>query len=368
MVKNGLIITLMVLVNAVFNSTAMAWGGRGHHSICHSAVFLLKENGLREYLQTRPHMMGHLCNIPDFWWKSLGTDANKLGNPSHFIDLEILAMAPKDVPADYQKIVDQYTGQKNQFKKEGNIFSIPTEFGSVWWRADQFFRRAIGVEKDWKLAVVPASPKEEQDENFPYNKFSYDFIVNLGLMGHFVADASQPFHGTSDYDGYAVGHGGIHAFYEDLGVGAVGPELELKVVEAGKKLQILANKKDKNVKFLTNENVIERMRALSEISIKEMAPLLAVDPVTKPSEVKMEKGMSLRTPAMRKDISVVAKKFEPFIIKEMSRSATLLAQIWDEAYIKVGRPKMTAYKSYKYPFTPEFVAPDYFKEKTPEAH
>jgi hypothetical protein len=347
--------------------SVFAWGGRGHHSICHSAVFLLKEDGLRDYLQSRPQVMGHLCNIPDIYWKSLGGDIGKQGNPAHFIDVEITGLTTKEIPSDYQKIVSKYTGETNQFKKEGKIFSVPTEFGSLWWRADQFFRRAINLEKDWKKAIPPANPKEEQDDSLPFNKSAHDFIVNLGLMGHFVGDAGQPFHSTADYDGYAVGHGGIHSYFEDQGVSVIGPDLEMQVISTAKKMQDAANSKDKELKktvqFLTAKNAVEKMRALSQLSYAEIKTILTIDPLRKPSEEKKEKGMSLRTPAEREDIKTVAGKLEPIIVQEMARSAALLAHLWDEAYIKVGKPKLTAYKSYKYPFTPEFVAPDYFEEK-----
>ena len=64
---------LLLLVS----STAFGWGGRGHDTICRTASFLVKEPALKEYLRNKPQMMGHVCNIPDFYWKSLGGDAVK---------------------------------------------------------------------------------------------------------------------------------------------------------------------------------------------------------------------------------------------------------------------------------------------------
>jgi hypothetical protein len=355
-----------LILFSILSANAWAWGGRGHHTICSAAVFLVKDEGLRDFLKNRPHMMGHLCNVPDFYWKSLGGDVAKLGNPAHFIDVEITGLKVSDVPLDYKKMIHDFTGKPNHVHKEKTIFSVPAEFGSLWWRADQFFRRATSLEKDWKKATPPANSKEEQDDNLAYNKDAFEFIVNLGLMGHFVGDASQPFHASVDYDGYMSGHGGIHAFYEDAAVSAIGPQLELRIVEAGEKFRDAAAGKDKEAKkavpFLTAKTVIEKMKALSEISVSEVPAVLAIDPVKKPSEVKAERGMEIRTPAQRDDIKTVAAKFEPMIIQQMARSASLLATLWDEAYVKVGKPKLTAYKSYKYPFTPEFVVPDYIDD------
>ncbi len=351
----GFLLGLVLFAVSLLDSKALAWGGRGHHTICSAATFLVKEEGLKEFLRSRPHVMGHLCNIPDIYWKSLGSDVSKLGNPAHFIDVEITGLKLKDVPTDYKQVVSQFTGKPNALNKDKTIFSVPTEFGSLWWRADQFMRRATGLETEWKAAALPANSKEEQDENLAFNKNTYSFILNLGLMGHFVGDASQPFHGTADYDGYAVGHGGIHSFFEETGVSVIGSDLEDRVVKAAKKLRGKAA-------YLKQKTTIEKMKGLSELALADVPLVIAADPVKKPSSTKSEKGMEIRIAAERADIKTVSKKFEPIIIQGMSRSAALLAQLWDEAYVSVGRPNLAAYKAYKYPLTPEFVAPDYFEE------
>lgn len=337
---------------------AQAWGGRGHHAICSAAVFLTKEEGLRNYLKNKPQMMGHLCNMPDFYWKSLGPEVGKLGNATHFIDIEVIGLAAKDIPLDYQKIVDTYTGTANKFKKGATIFSIPQEFGSSWWRADQFLRRVAGLEKDFAKATIPKGFKEEQDDSLPYNKLAFEMVVNLGLMGHFVGDNAQPFHTTADYDGWEVGHGGIHSYYEDAVVGEFGGDLEARVLKAAEAM--------KSASFLKPKTAVEKMRALGEISFGEINKVIALDPVIKKSELKLEKGMQLKTAAERQPAKVGYTKMNKLIVTQMARGAVLLANLWDEAYVKAGRPQLAAYKSYKYPFTVDFVEPDYFKEKPAE--
>lgn len=361
-----LVLSLLAFVLVLsFSAESLAWGGRGHHTICDAATFLVQKKGLHEYLTSRPQMMGHLCNVPDFYWKSLGGDATKLGSPAHFIDSELIGLKIKDIPTDYKKIIGEFEGKPSAAKDGATVFSIPTEFGSAWWRADQFFRRAVLLGPSWKEAKIPAGFKEEQDENLPYNKAAYDFVVNIGLMGHFVGDMGQPFHATLDYDGYGAGHGGIHAFYEDAGVASQPYNLTSKVVEAAQKLQKSAKSKlsveKRKAEFLLPGTVVERMRKLTEYSIAEIPLIYKIDPILKKSEFKKEKGMDLKTAAERKPAETVAKKFEPLIVGQMARSAALLAQLWDEAYEQVGEPKLAAYKSYKYPFTPDFVAPDYYE-------
>lgn len=347
--------TMATLATLSFTSQASAWGGRGHDVICSTAVFLVKEKGLRDYLVNKPHMMGHLCNIPDTYWKSLGPDVGKLGNSTHFIDLELLGLKLEEVPLDYQYIVDKYTGSPNKFKNDGSlIFSIPQEFGSAWWRADQFMRNIAGLKNEFTKAAPPAGSREEQNENLPYNKAAFAMLVQMGIMGHFVGDIAQPFHTTVDYDGYAVGHGGIHAYYEDSVVGEFDGDLEHRVLQAARGM--------KNPSFIKPATTVEKMKALSIISIKDKDLIIKLDPVLKKSELKKEKGMELKTPAERKPASVAFKKMDKLIVNQMARSAILLAHLWDKAYSEAGSPKLSSYKSYKYPFTPDFVAPDYYTE------
>lgn len=347
--KIGMSLSLVLMLAG---SSAMAWGGRGHDTLCRVAVFLTKEKGLHEYLQNKPQMMGHICNMPDFYWKSLGPDISKQGNPTHFIDVEITGMKPDEVPLDYQKIITDYTDKPNKFKNDGSkIFSIPTEFGSVWWRADQFVRRIASMEKDFAAAKLPANGREEQDDNLPYNKLAFQMVVDMGLMGHFVGDTSQPFHTTADYDGYKVGHGGIHSYYEDGVVGQFDGDLQYRVLKEARAM--------KDPSFLKPATVVAKMKALSEISVLEAKKIIALDPIIKASVVKKDKGMEIKTPAERQPIEVGYKRMNKFVVKELARGAVLLANLWDESYVKAGRPKLTAFKSYKYPFTVDFIPPDY---------
>lgn len=351
----------IALAILLISSIAHCWGGRGHDTICRTASFLVQEKGLKEYLRNKPQMMGHLCNIPDFYWKSLGGDAAKYGSPAHFIDLEITGATVKDIPLDYKKIVNEFTGKENKFKKDGSTIKfIPTEFGSVWWRAEQFSRRIENLKASFETAKAPTNRKEEQDSELPYNKLVYQMIIDMGLMGHFVADTSQPFHTTADYDGWAVGHGGIHAYFEDGIVSEFGGDLDALVL---KEAQLL-----KNASFLKPKAVLKKMKALSEISSQEIPKILKLDPIIKKSIITKDHGMEVRTEAQRQSTSVAYKRMNKMVLTDLARGALLLANLWDDAYIRAGQPKLSAYKSYKYPFTVDFIMPDYFDIPTEKSN
>ena len=335
---------------------AMAWGGRGHHNICESAVHLVQSKPLKEFLIGKAQIMGHLCNIPDTYWKSLSADTRKHGDPGHFIDVEILGLPIKDVPTDYKVIVEKYTNKENMHKRNTRIQSVPGDLGSNWWRADQFYRLALANAEEVAMQPAPNGSKEEQNEELPFNKNLYSMIVNMGLMGHFVGDNAQPFHSTSDYDGYEGNHGGIHSYYEEQTVAFFGPDMQDRIVKKAKTLKSASFMKDK----LT---VVERMKALSEMSFKEVKTVFKLDPMIAPSSYKQEKGLSIKSAAKRQPAEVGFKKFENLQIEQMARAALLLASFWDKIYLEAGAPEVKAYRSYKYPFTPDFVMPDYYDVK-----
>ncbi len=352
---------LIFTIAIVFSTQAFSWGGRGHHSVCDAATFLVKDENLKKFMTARPQVMGHLCNVPDIYWRGLDAKQTSIGNPSHYIDLEILDMKLDKVPLDYSALTKSYQGTENKMKVGEKIKNFSSEFGSLWWRADQFFRLAIQFGSAIKDAVVPKGSAEQQDQNLVYNKSIYQFYVHLGIMGHFVGDASQPYHGTFDYDGYGTGHGGIHLYYEEAAVNAQDANLVSEIVKEAKRLQNL--KKSRPV-FLMAQGVLEKMKALSIISIRDIPAVNSIDPVIKPSKSEHRDGKDFKTPAERKAVEAVAAKYKTLIISEMARSSALLAQLWDEAYEKIGKPELSHYQNFRYPFEPEFVAPDYLGESS----
>jgi hypothetical protein len=356
----------LILITLFFPLCGWAWGLRGHHTICEAASHLVKEKNLKEFLNSRAHVMGHLCNIPDTHWRNISPEATTQGAATHYVDMDILPIAGSEIPLDYKKIIETYTGQKNVITGS-TIYSIPADFGSNWWRADQFYRGAVESGKLAQNYAAPTNSQEQQDETLPFNKFILSFYTNLGLMGHFVGDNAQPYHLVADYDGYLSNRGGIHSYYEEALVSVLPVQLTSKVVESAKKNQeklVSKNKADlKQISFLTEKSVVGKMRALGQASLAEIPKIIALDKVIKPSVKKSEKGMSLKTPAERVPAETVVGKFEPLIIGQMARAAALLAQLWDEAYAEAGKPELKEYKSYLYPFTPDFVPPDYFDLK-----
>lgn len=333
-----------VVVVLTLQSTVFAWGGRGHDTICQSAVHLVENEELKAFLMNRPNVMGYLCNVPDVYWKSLPADVTKHGNHGHYFNSDYLARNLKDVPTDFNKILSEQTNA---------LSKTLMEMGTLWWRANQFYNLSIDSAKKIKGNKPPTNSKEEQDASLDYNKNVYDMMVYMGLLGHFVGDEGQPYHVTMDHDGYGAGHGGIHSYYEDASVAFMTPSLMDQIVKKAKSL--------KNKSFTNGTNPLEQMKALAIITYDEIKSVLKVDPMTVGSSLKIENGVATKKPAERRDPSVGAKNFQTLASTEMARSALLLAKMWDNIYKEAGEPELKKYKSFKYPYTPDFVEPNYYK-------
>jgi hypothetical protein len=349
--KKVISITIFFISGVLFfsSSKSHAWSGRGHNTVCEAASFLVKNKELKKFLQGRPHIMGHLCNIPDIQWKNEG-DYRAVGDAAHYIDPEILGFTPKTLPLDLEKLKKDFTGKESKIAPNEKIFSVPRQLGSAYWRVEELMNNLAELKKDFTEAKIPQNKSEEQNRDLPFNKATYTFMTTAGIMGHYVGDLAQPYHNTSDHDGYESGHGGIHSYYEELVVNEIDGDLLSKVIKSARS--------QKHPEWM-NGSLLERIRNFSAAAYADIGKIKKLDPIIKKSELKIEKGMSIKSPAVRKNPAEVVKKFEPLIVTHMGRGAWMLAQLWDEAFESMGKPQLSSYKSYQYPFTVDFIYPHY---------
>jgi len=326
---------------SLFSFKLMAWGERGHHIICDVATRLVQNDELSRFLRGRGHLSGHVCNIPDIHWKDLSTNT-KLIDASHFMDPENLGYKINEVPLDFGQIAAEKSKTQEQ---------VALELGSMWWRAEQFYRRAVTGLKLAKTADFP-DKSHFQDKSNPYNQGIFDFITNLSLMGHYVGDASVPYHNTSDYDGWEKGRGGIHSYYESASVEAMGMSLENMVYEKALHLKrTLGTGKGED-----SSSVLETLKELSIQAAHEISKVEDLDQVLSPSD-KNSKSYAKRPPAEKG-----AKAFKDLIHSQLARSSLALAKLWEKAWEEGGAVSFKGYRSYQYPLAPEIVPLDYLSK------
>ncbi len=355
------VLAMLSFVSILFGGSlsAQAWGGRGHYTICDAATHLVKDENLKIFLKTRNFMIGHLCNVPDTSWRDLSPEIVAINAPTHYINPEVIGLSLDKVPLDYKEIIRLFTGKGNEFKPGETIQSIPNDLGSVWWRVDQFMREIQKIKpifatkkpKESPLAPTGTAPLSAPVPD-PTALAIYQMMNFMGEMGHFVGDVSQPMHNTADYDGYGVGHGGLHGYYETGVVAEFSESLIVAIVAKAKTLHA--------PELFEKGTAVERMRQMSVVAISELPLLYKLDPIIEPSSTKDENGLTLKTPAKRQSTKVGLDVYSDLITLEMARSAKLLAILWDEAYASLGSLDLSKYRLYTFPFTPDFVIPDYY--------
>lgn len=394
------IIAVGTLLALLASSDVFAWGERGHHVICEAATRLVEEKELKSLLSSRGHLMGHVCNIPDTYWRRLQDEAKK--------ELSALEKEKKNSGGNLETESAELEEARLRFRSlkmqasshyiEPDLFSLPMEtlplqlseifklpeikaaddlnlkMGTSWWRANQFFNltHADAVSaKDWieKVQFLKALPKlttkqkkELQALKTQFNERVLSMMVNMGLMGHFVGDASQPHHNVADFNGQLSGHDGIHSYYESDSVNYQSLSLVSEVYRLAKETdekifeQTVGISREPMDWSPHSEVVLERMRGLSLLSAFEATQVAAIDEkeiITDKTTKTFMFGYKRVHPA------IGAQKFHDLIVPQLARSAKLLALFWDEAYRAAGSPKLSGYRSYEYPFTPADVPLDY---------
>ena len=333
-VTKSLRLLALVLLSCL-SLSASAWGNRGHHEVCVAATHLIKDAELGLFMKWHQHRIGHLCNVPDIYWKDLPREIMLVGNPTHFINADKAGETLESLPESYAKLL--------QKKKDPEMAS---KVGSIWWRADQFYRRALEAAKKAKKLTPPKNIIEQQKRDLPFNRAVFEMQTNMGLMGHFVGDVMMPYHNQSDYDGWKSGRGGIHGFYEETCVATYDDQFLGDIIASAKSL--------KPEGFLDpKKSIVEKMRRASILSVSEVPQIVALDSLIKESQ---EEG---RVRAERRNPQEACPVFRSLTVNQMARAAALLAQIWDRLYAEARKPSVGLYKSYEYPFTPDFVEPDY---------
>lgn len=352
---------LYLITILLFPVISWGWGGRGHAHICEAASYLVENAELKQFLQSRAYIMAHLCNIPDTYWKSLSGEARSLGDPTHYIDPEVIGVTFEKIPLDSFKTLEKkYLKKPNQFKKDHPpILSLAGEFGSLFWRVEQLFNLGSSHFKQASQHTPPSNKSEEQNTQLPFNKEVYEGLVVLGVMGHFIGDGVQPYHLTADYDGYQTGHGGIHAFYEEEAVNHLPGDWTQQVLAQAELLKKEWLKQPNSP--LKEKSTLAKVKAVTLLSYQELEVITQIDPVTQASTEQDHKGLLIKKPAVRSAVTQALPQWTPYLKNQMARGALLLAHLWDQAYLQKNKKSwpLAKYKSYQHPFTVPFIKPDY---------
>ncbi|HZN55637.1 MAG TPA: hypothetical protein VFB67_09995 [Candidatus Polarisedimenticolaceae bacterium] len=272
---------------------AHAWGPVGHRIVAETAALLVQDDLPRSWgplLGRHRFQLGVYAFLPDAVFRNIDGAGGKIEAPTHILELDASG-------------------------------KVAGRGGSVPWRTAQFLGRAR--DRLGGVVRVPggflAGARSEGDAHRIFLG-----LLELGLMAHYSGDAAVPFHASPDWNGYEVGQGGIHFYFENDCVDALEPGLAADVLAAARK---------NRARWMSAwgagaERPVDLVLALLRDSRDAAARVAAADlryAVTKRSDPGTE------TPAARKPAAAACPSMRRLLVERLAKGAVATASLWETA-------------------------------------
>ena len=170
------IIFLFLLINGSI-TLAFAWGQWGHKHISRAAVFTLPQ-GMQKFFYNHIDFITEGAVVPDLR-RALISDKNE--PPRHFIDVEDFKIPISEFPKT----------SKEAFEKYDSAFL--NKSGYLPWYIQDLTKK-----------LTDAFKKRNKSE----------ILFLAADLSHYIGDANQPLHATSNYNGQLTNQKGVHSLWE----------------------------------------------------------------------------------------------------------------------------------------------------------
>jgi hypothetical protein len=178
--RTRVVLAIIVLAVFVLTQPAAAWGIEVHKFIMAKAIALLPGE-IRPFFKKYEAGIVEHAGDPDLW-RTVGWTEEP---PRHFVDMDSYGPYPfKELPHDYDEAVKRY----------GRDFVLKN--GTLPWRAEEIYKKLV----------------EAFTQQAPYSRENIRLFSSV--LAHYVADAHQPFHATTNFDGQLTGQWGVHSRFE----------------------------------------------------------------------------------------------------------------------------------------------------------
>jgi methylenetetrahydrofolate--tRNA-(uracil-5-)-methyltransferase len=215
---SGLPSVLGIFVLAMFLCLAaphsFGWGRDGHKIINRVAMETLPAN-IPAFLRTPQALdeIEYLGPEPDRWRSSAEPELSVAGAPEHFLDLELADLAaPNGLPTERYDFLNDLN-EADRLHPDLAERLTPQKVGLLPWQAEEDFERFTVDMGDYRRL------QEARAETYGAEQA---ILYDIGCLGHFVGDGSQPLHTTINYNGWVTidnpeaftRHHGIHSQFE----------------------------------------------------------------------------------------------------------------------------------------------------------
>jgi hypothetical protein len=181
--KRALPVLLLLLVA----SPLFAWGEKGHLIVNEAATLTLPTDMPVFFYKAFPELVW-LGPDPDRW-RGAGDAEDAVNAPDHFLDYEYVSAL--QLPRDRYRFIELLS--KSGTLRRYGISNSTAGFSP--YRIAELSERLTNEWRLWRVSA-PDSPERAAVE--------HDIIRDAGVLGHYVADASQPLHATINYNGWIL--------------------------------------------------------------------------------------------------------------------------------------------------------------------
>ena len=175
-----LIVTLTILLAPA----AHAWGEEGHRYINRVAAEHLPQD-MPEFFRNSSARLSFLGPEPDRWrdGRELFKALSEVNNPDHFIDI--------DKRENFEELPNDRYQYSDWLRAKGKD---PKDIGFLPYSILEGYQRVQVLFRMWRDPQHQAE-REQVEQNI---------IYYAGVVGHYVADGSQPLHATIHYNGWTT--------------------------------------------------------------------------------------------------------------------------------------------------------------------
>jgi len=345
---------------------ACGWAERGHDLVTRVAARLVNERitGEQKYgkvLVAKEHMLAHLANIPDTYWRDLDPETVAINGPTHYFNLEYVSSKPNFATMPLTiAAMEQAMAAVCEASPEPRAGHCAKAAQAAKPRAALAGTAAFRIKELYDLMVQDLRESGHAADAQAAIRAMDRALLHAGLLSHFVADLAHPFHTTTDYDGFGRGLGGIHVYFEGDIVMAMPLTLDARVFEAARKKPFaqLGQWVTGASAAVWDTNPLAIAYALILDSHQQIAKLVELDRKFAVTKASIERD-GFKVKAERRAPSTIEQHFRDFATKRLALAADTLAHLWLAAWKEAGSPDLKQYDSKVYFLNPPFLTPTY---------
>ncbi len=185
------VVVVVALVPMLLVEQSVAWGNDGHKMINRLAAAALPAD-VPEFLRSQSALeaMEYYGPEPDRWKGQLEPELSQAGSPEHFMDMEWADLIGGPLP---RRRYDFVRALAFAQKSHVEIPLTPEKVGLQPYVTDEYYERIKAAMREYRGLVAAHKDTKPVEA---------EIVFLCGIMGHFVADGSQPLHATIQYNGW----------------------------------------------------------------------------------------------------------------------------------------------------------------------